>query len=172
MMLPGERDRIEEIWYRYKGLIKYIALLKLKDEQLAEEAVQEVMVAVIRSSKKLEHCTDVELKGFLYLVTRNIAVDLLRKEKRRGADNMEELSLGAAPDSDPQQRLGERVLWDCIAAMPSVYRDVLELTVYYGFSSKEIARLLKISPAAVRKRLERARALVREALEEGEMQNV
>lgn len=172
METADEKDRVEEIYHRYKNLIKYIALLKLKNEQLAEDAVHDVMLAVIRSIKKLQHCTDEELKSFLYLVIRNVAVDILRKEKRRAAESIDDLPLQCDPLADPQQQIGERAVRDCIAAMPPIYRDALELTVYYGCSAKEAARLLNITPAAARKRLERARAMVRAALEEGEMQNV
>lgn len=166
----AEKDLVEEIYLRYKGLIKYVALLKLKDVPLAEDAVHEVMLAVIANVKKLQNCSDEELKSFLYLVTRNVSVDLLRKEKRRSAENIDELTLQGG--GDPQQKVGEQALLACIDSMPPIYRDVLELTVYYGFSAKEAAKLLHISPAAVRKRLERARDLVRSALKEGEKQNV
>ena len=165
-----ERDLVEEIYLQYRGLIKYVALAKLNDVPLAEDAVHEVMLVVIANVKRLQGRSREEIKSFLYLVTRNVAVDLLRKEKRRAAENIEELTV--AGGLDPQQQVGERAVLECINAMPPIYRDVLELTLCFGYTAKEAARLLRISPAAARKRLERARALVRSALTEGEMSDV
>ncbi|MBR4087277.1 MAG: RNA polymerase sigma factor, partial [Clostridia bacterium] len=98
-----------------------------------------------------------------YIITRNVSVDLLRKEQRRVAADMEEIPISGGVD--PQQDLGVQVLAHCIAQLKPIYRDVLELTVYYGLSAKECASLLKISSATVRKRLERARALLKEQME-------
>ncbi len=165
---PGEKSMVEQIYHQYKKLIKYIALSRLQKEHLAEEAVHEVMLAVIVHIKKLKGRSEEELKGFLYLVTRNICNDILRKESRRQAESLEGLWLEPVSTGDPQERLGQQAIADCIAGMPPLYRDVLELTAYYGFTAKEAAKLLNISPAACRKRLERARSILREFLEEGE----
>ena len=146
--------------------------LALESEELAEEVVHEVMLAVINNIKKLQAMEMEEIKGFIYLATRNISHDIFRKEKRREAENIDDLQLPMQAVGDPQDSLGEQVILDCIAAMPPIYRDILELTVYYGLSLQECAKLLKISQAAARKRLERARAIVRAKLEEGEEQYV
>lgn len=170
--LPEEKIRVEEIYHCYKKLIKFIAFSKLQSEELAEEAVHEVMLAVIDNIKKLQAMEMEEIKGFIYLTTRNISHDIFRKEKRREAENIDDLQLPVQAVGDPQDSLGEQVILDCIAAMPPIYRDILELTVYYGLSLQECAKLLKISQPTARKRLERARAIVRAKLEEGEEQYV
>lgn len=169
---PGEKRKVEEIYHQYKKLIKYIALTKLQNEHLAEDAVHDVMLAVIGNITKLQERSMEEIRGFIYLVTRNICNDLLRKEQRRAAENIEDLRQQPHSGGDPQQALNEKSILDCIARMPDLYRDALELTVYYGFTTKECAKLLKISPAACRKRLERARTLIREELKKGEEHHV
>lgn len=165
---PGEKTTVEQIYQQYKKLIKYIALSRLKNEPLAEEAVHEVMLAVIVHVKKLKDRPLEEIKGFLYLVTRNVCNDILRKELRRQTEDIDDLWQVPQSNGDPQDRVGELVILDCIAAMPAIYRDPLELTAYYGFTAKEAAKLLHISPAACRKRLERAREILRKQLEKGE----
>ncbi len=162
---PEEKSKIEEIYHQYKKLIYHIAYSKLQKQELAEDAVHDVMLAVIGSIKKLQGRSEEEVKAFLCLVTRNVSVDILRKEHRRLAESLDDLSL--AGGSDPQEQLGAQALADRIAALPALYRDVLELTAFYGFSVKEAAALLKITPATARKRLERARNLLRIALEKG-----
>lgn len=169
---PEEKSKVEEIYHRYKRLIKYIAFSKLQNEELAEDAVHEVMLAVIDNIKKLQCREMEEIKGFLYLTTRNIANNILRKEKYRETENIDDLYFQPQAFGDPQEAVGKNDILQCIAEMPAIYRDVLELTVYYGLSNKECAKLLNISQAAVRKRLERARDMVRKVLMEGEEQYV
>ncbi len=165
---PDEKSMVEQIYHQYKKLIKYIALSRLQNESLAEEVVHEVMLAVIVHIKKLKNRRPEEVKGFLFPVTRNVCNDILRKELRRQSENLEDLWQEPVRSGDPQERIGEQILVDCIAAMPATYRDPLELTAYYGFTAKEAAKLLHISPAACRKRLERARELLKNELEKGE----
>ena len=55
-----------------------------------------------------------------------------------------------------------------ISKLPAKYRDVLQLHVQYEMNDKKIADIADITPAAVRKRLQRARELLKEILEKEE----
>lgn len=164
--LPEEKDKVEEIYYKYRKLIYHIACSKVQKQEWAEDVVHEVMLVVIDNIGKLWQLSEPDLKSFLYVVTRNLAVDLLRKERVRIAEDVEQFSLGGGVD--PQQDVGAQVLAQWIAELDPIYRDVLQLSVYYGFSAKECAAMLKIAPATARKRLERARALLEERIKEEE----
>ncbi len=166
---PEEKSKVEEIYHEYKRLIMYLALTKLQDERLAEEALHEVMLAVIDQIQKLQDRDENGIKSFIYLATRNICVDILRKELRRKAENIDDVTLHIQNTGDPQDSLTERIVTDCIAELPPIYRDILELTAYYGLTLKECAKTLNISPSTARKRLERARTIIRTKLEEKEI---
>lgn len=161
------RQFTEQVYHQYKKLIKHIAYARLQDEQLAEDAVNEVLLAVLLHAEKLRGRPPEELKAFLFLVTRNICNDIFRKELRRKTEPLELVFDQPQAGGDPQERLGEQVILDCILEMPEPYRDVLELTACFGFTAKETAKLLHITPAACRKRLERARKMLHESLERG-----
>ena len=62
---PEEKLRVEEIYHRYKKLIKYIAFTKLQDDLLSEDVLQEVMLRVIRHIQKLKGRDPEELKDFI-----------------------------------------------------------------------------------------------------------
>ncbi len=166
---PEEKSKVEEIYHEYKRLIIYLALSKLQDEHLAEEALHEVMLAVIDQIKKLQDRDKNGIKSFIYLATRNVCVDILRKELRRKTESIDDVSVHIQNAADPQDSLNEKIVMDCIAEMPPIYRDILELTAFYGLTIKECAKALKISQSAARKRLERARAIIRAKLEESEI---
>lgn len=166
---PEEKNKVEEIYHEYKKLIKFLALSKLQDEHLAEEVLHEVMLAVIDHIKKLQDRDADGIKSFIYLTTRNICVDILRKETRRKTESIDDLPLHLKSHDDPQDTLNERIVMDCITEMPPIYRDILELTAYYGLTVKECAKALKITSATARKRLERARTILRAKLKEEEI---
>ena len=50
--------------------------------------------------------------------------------------------------------------------MPDTYREIIELKVVHDLSDKQIADVLGISNSAVRKRLQRAREILRNKLAE------
>ncbi|MBR6793215.1 MAG: sigma-70 family RNA polymerase sigma factor, partial [Clostridia bacterium] len=77
---PEEKSTVEEIYHEYKNLILFLALSKLQDQNLAEEALHDVMLVVIDHVKKLQGRDENAVKSFIYLVTRNVCVDTLRKE--------------------------------------------------------------------------------------------
>ena len=166
---PEEKSKVEEIYHEYKRLIMYLALTKLQDERLAEEALHEVMLAVIDQIKKLQDRDENGVKSFIYLATRNVCVDILRKELRyKSMENVDAVSPHLQND-DPQDTLQEKLVMDFVEKLPPIYRDITELYAFYGMTIKECAKALKITPATARKRLERARALLRAKLKEEEL---
>src|ERR1035438_425749 len=71
---------------------------------------------------------------------------------------------GSEPPVDVQLQMAEmkRLLREAIAALPTAYRAVYEMRDLQDVAGDEVARKLGISPAAMKSRLHRARALVRQ----------
>ena len=99
-------------------------------------------------------------KRFLVVITENTAIDILRKEKPNTRVSFENLEWGLSATPDMLDAVAVEELVEIIAAMPDIYRTVLELRAYHGLSDKQIATVLDISPATVCKRLERARGML------------
>jgi len=59
-----------------------------------------------------------------------------------------------------------------VLKLPVIYKDVLTLKYVQEFSNEEIAKMLDISEATVRKRLERAKRRLEEILEREESADV
>ena len=72
------------------------------------------------------------------------------------------------PRSAPPEKLERTDDLDSLAKavlkLPAIYKDALKLKYVQEFSNAEIAEMLGISEAAVRKRLERARRMLEEFL--------
>ncbi|MEA3274591.1 MAG: sigma-70 family RNA polymerase sigma factor [Pseudomonadota bacterium] len=129
----------------------------------AEDLVQESLVRAWRSLDKLQNPK--AIKGWL--------LTIVRRENARRFERYQ------PQESDvPTEEIGARrktydtsteafVLRRAIRELPPEYRDPLVLQVIHGYSQKEIAEKLGLTPAGVGTRLFRARHRLREAV--GEM---
>lgn len=122
-----------------------------------EDAVQETFLRLAQTDKTFadsEH-----EKAWLITTARNVCKDELKRARRR------ELPLEQAADSamaEPQPDETMQVLH----SLPERCRTALYLFYYEGYKSKEIAKLMHRTDAAVRTDLRRGRLLLRKRLEE------
>lgn len=159
-----EKSKLEKLYYQYKSLMKYIALDILKDEYMSEDAVHEAFIKLTRHLDGIEEIDCHKTKAFLIIIVRNVALDILRKERK-----MELVELGEISDNKEynfSENINVQEIYESIRMLPDTYRDIIELKVYYEYSDKKIADLLGISHQAVRKRLQRARNALAKSIEE------
>lgn len=102
-----------------------------------------------------EHC-----KAWLIRVTINESKNLLRFRVRRQAADIDDLA------EILPSRIEQGIFMD-ILLLPDKYKTVLYLYYVEGYKTDEIAQMLKISPAAVRKRLEKGRKQLKLIYDEG-----
>lgn len=124
----------------------------------AEDVTQEVFLRLVRSAPDFRD--EEHRKAWLLRVTVNCAGDLFRSPWRKRHRPLEEADSLAAPEQE------ESGVLDAVHALPERYRAVVHLFYYEELSVAEIADILGKSQGAVRTRLSRARALLREFLEE------
>ena len=159
-----EKDKFEQIYETYRPLLKHVAYQILHDSYLAEDAVHNAFLNMIKSLCDIDIKDCHKTKRFLVIVTENAAIDILRKHKRAPTEDYEQVEPTMSVTPDMLSRIAAEELADCIAAMPEIYRAPLELRVYHGLTDKQAADVLNISYAAVRKRMERARGMLSAAL--------
>lgn len=161
-----DKDKFEYLYERYAPLMKRVAYQKLHDEQLAEDAVHNAFMKIIKSFCKIDDPNSHKTRRFLVVVTERAAIDILRKEKSSTRVSYEQIEPLLFVTPDMLEEISAQELAGMIANLPEIYRTVLELRTYHDLSEKQIATVLGISYAAVRKRLERARNLLAEAMGE------
>lgn len=145
----------------------------------AEDVAQDVFFRLYQKPPTL--LPNTKLSTWLYRVTVNRCLDLLRGKSRRGetislettpAQGQEELPLQerlADPSApSPRDRVVQAELATfaraAVAALPEVLRAPIVLSTFEENSHQEIARILRISPKAVERRLARARELLKARL--------
>ncbi len=152
-----------------QNTVTAIALAITGDRQASEDIAQEAFVKGWQQLHQLRSASS--FLPWLRQITRNLARDWLRAQRGRPlSGEAAEVALTMAADPTPGvadrlQRLEEEIAAeDIISTLPADSREVLLLYYREGQHSQQVADLLGLSDAAVRKRLSRARAQVREGL--------
>lgn len=167
----AERRCAAEIFEKYHKLVYGIAYGILKRPLDAEDALNEVMIHVMKNMERFSDATRNDIEAQLVIYTRNTAINLYNKNKRRNKvevpityvndeENLEDMEM-----EDLDQRVEEIVLTqetkDIVKAylknLPIEYRDVIKLVYALGYSNVEAAKILHISPNAVGLRLYKAK---------------
>ncbi len=165
----GDAERYRELVERHERRVFAVAWSRLGDAALAEEVTQE---AFIRGYQKLWLLgDDGKFAGWITAIARRAAINLglrqrreLHKRERWALEHPDRSPENSATATEPLH--SPEALQQTLAELPPAHRECLVLFYLEGKSGTEAAAALGISEAALRVRLHRARAAMRERLEE------
>lgn len=156
------QDFSRRIHEQYRGLMMRLALQITKNNEDAEEAVQDALLILHRKQSLLETFSEDDERNYIYTVTRNEALRYARAQKK----NPEYVTISASdpyidiegePDIDAFRN--EFGFSDNVAsALRELNESERDLICYYygaGFSYRQLGRLMDVKPATLRKRMER-----------------
>jgi RNA polymerase sigma-70 factor (ECF subfamily) len=133
-----------ELYDRYGRVAFGLALRVLRDETLAEDAVQEAFLAIWRGAARFLPERGKASTWILTLVHRR-AVDLVRRENRRRTEPLEERE-EAAPQASAEDvawlRLERERVQAALQKLPDPQREAIELAYYGGYTQAELAERL------------------------------
>jgi len=167
----SSQDELLEAFVReHSRLVYRIAYGVLRRHQDAEDATQETFMRVLRYSPKLGKVENP--KTWLARIAWRVAVDRSRHLGKHREIPLEDpenpVAEIASSDIPADQVLQGTELSDTvenlIAALPEKLRAPLILSTLQEMSPREVAAILKVNEAAVRSRVFRARAILREKL--------
>lgn len=161
----GDQAAFEELLARYEKPVYHQALRLLSNPEDAADVTQEVFLKVWRNLPSFRG--ESGFSTWLYRLTDNAAIDLLRREKkRRGDGSLDDDGQGwdaalADPAPTPHQAAEREELRQSVAEalsrLSQEHRRVLVLREINGLSYDEIGRLLDLTPGTVKSRIARAR---------------
>lgn len=147
--------------------ITAIALAITRDVPASEDIAQDAFLSAWRHLPRLRNPSS--FLPWLRQITRNLSHDHLRRrrnERRYDGELEDILAVVADPAPDHPERMTrqqeEAVVAELIDELPEDTREILLIYYREGQSSKQVASLLGMQDAAVRKRLSRARMSLRE----------
>ena len=154
--------KIERLYYRYRDIMYKTAYGILKDESLAEDAISESFIRIIRNLHKINESDESSTKNFLIIVCRNVAINMHHsKTYLNDCDNFaDHISDGITPEKIILSKESVSEIADIIYGLDTIYRDVILLRYEDSLTSAEIADLLGISQETAKKRLQRAKAKI------------
>lgn len=150
-------DEFADIYETNKARVYSTALRVLGNSADAEDVVQDVFIKVYNKLDTFEGRS--QLSTWLYRITVNRCLDILRKRKRTRTEPLEEASGAVAKNSNVRQ-----VIESFIPTLPPGYRTVFVLHDIQGLKHHEIARQLKITEGACKSQLHKARLMMRKKL--------
>jgi RNA polymerase sigma-70 factor, ECF subfamily len=163
----SEQSALAELYDRYGRPAYGLALRILRDERLAEDAVQEGFLAVWRTAGRFVPERGKASTWILTLVHRR-AVDLVRREERRRADTLEHAPEqgGGAADEQAWLRLQRERVQHALTQLPDQQREAIELAYYGGFTQSELAERLGQPLGTIKSRMFMGLSRLRELLGE------
>jgi len=164
----SEQSALAELYDRFGRPAYGLALRILRDESLAEDAVQEAFLTLWRTSARFVPERGKASTWILTLVHRR-AVDLVRREERRRSDALEQAPEQVSRDAVDEEawlRLQRERVQDALRKLPDQQREAIELAYYGGFTQSELAERLGQPLGTIKSRMFMGLARLRELLGE------
>lgn len=156
----------EKLYKNYKRLMFGIAYDILKNEQDAEDAVQDAFFRLSDNLDKIADEDSPQARNFAVVITRNICFNVLRKRHIETDIDDEAVCSDKSAEDEFLSAQGVETLERALESLPEKYRDILYLTAYEELSLRKAAKLLGITYENAKSRVKRARKKVSEFLKE------
>lgn len=171
MLALNQLDALSALYDRYARLVYSIAIHSIGDQAAAEEIVQDVFTRVWEKANTYD-AGIAKVSTWLIHITRNRAIDELRKSKNRPdrtSLSLADLSLRDYPNSPgPEENMERSWRQSSIrAALETVtpdQREALDLAYFKGYSQAEIAELLGVPLGTIKTRIRLAMQKLRRVL--------
>ncbi|MBI9071890.1 MAG: sigma-70 family RNA polymerase sigma factor [Melioribacteraceae bacterium] len=165
----GDRKSLAELVKMYEQTVYNFAFKICRDKERAENTMQETFLRMVKNLKQFSGKS--KLSTWLYTVVSNNCLMLARSNKRREYTSIDDddnliketklVEWKYTPANVTENNELKEVLDDAIKNLPPDYRVVFLLRDVEGLSTEETGKITDLSIAAVKSRLHRARAFLR-----------
>lgn len=158
----AREDAFEHLVRDFEGMVYSVAFRRLSDAQLAEDAAQEAFLTAYKRIAQLK-----DASAFPAWLKRILLTQTDRLLRRQGppVESLDQQDRLASAEPSPEAQLESLELRQrvrlAVAALPETARDVTRDYYLRGESQREISERLNIPLATVKKRLQYARAQLR-----------
>jgi RNA polymerase sigma-70 factor (ECF subfamily) len=160
----GNEAALLELYAAYGQRMYAYAVRLTTDPAVAEDAVQETLVAVWRTAGRYR--SEGRVLTWLLGIVHNQALKAVRSHTQPISEEMEATLTSAAPSPEEQAQAGQQSDWlrQGLENLSRDHRAVLELVFYQGLSLEEAARVCNCPLGTVKSRLSYARRRLRQLL--------
>ncbi len=162
----GDQKAYTALVQRYVGKIWRLAMSILKNEQEAEDAVQDVFVSLLQSLNKWDPEGQAKFSTWIYRVSFNKCIDL--KRKRKPTECADNLQMPTGEKDAYQETFDNQIsekLTDHLSNLPDAQQSALHLFYFEEMTVEEIATKLGNTAQGVRSLLKRGKAALRDKMQ-------
>jgi len=167
----GDSKSFEELTKKYGNLIWSIASRYLSNQAEAEDAVQEIFLALWQSASRFDANKGSEIT-FIATIARRRLIDGLRKNNKHkilqsidDAINNDVFKQKSNLEKNAELSLAIGIL----DTLEKKDQELLSLSIYQGYSHVEIAKLLNLPLGTVKTKIRRNLMKIREKIKGGKM---
>jgi len=163
----GDQEAIEELYRRHGRLLLGQLQFMVDQPALAEEVLQDTMLAVWRGARTFRGGSRV--RTWLLGIARRQARDRMRRRRptpMADSELAERPSPNPGPEAIAVERAEARRMVTAISTLAPTHREVLGLVFGAGLSLAEVARVLEVPLGTVKSRLHAARAALSRTMNE------
>lgn len=157
-------EEFEEKYNLYSQELMNISYGYTRNRDDSLDVIQNVFYKFFNSHKSFS--SQLDEKYWLIRITINECKDLLRKKSRITILDKDTINSISFKNDTDEENLRLYKLSEKVEKLPEKYRVVIILYYYDSLPVKEIEKILKLSESAVKKRLERARTMLKKEMEE------
>ncbi len=157
-------NKLQRVYLKYRVfLFRNAAFPILKEHALSEDAVQETFAKLIGHEHKIDESDERKTKNFLATVCKHVAIDIYNKRTKlnQNAALIEEIDTMQNHETDLLSAYLDKEQRDMLVAKAKTldpkYQSVFFMRFEHDYSYEEISAVLSLTPATVRKRMERLR---------------
>jgi RNA polymerase sigma-70 factor (ECF subfamily) len=147
---------LAEVYRRHGGPVFGLAKRLLRDPDLAEEIVQEVMLRLWNNPEKFDE-TRGSLRSYLLSHTHGRSVDLIRSESARRIREERDAKLAVEAGLSLEEEVWEMALADhvrsALSELDEGERKAIELAYFGGYTYREVAKLLDTPEGTIKSRI-------------------
>jgi RNA polymerase sigma-70 factor (ECF subfamily) len=170
----GDRKSLAKLVKNYEQTVYNFAFKVCRNKDKAEHAMQETFMSMVKSLKQFSGKS--KLSTWLYTIVSNHCMMQARSNKNKFTESLdnEDVHLNetefaewkVTPDQVTENNELKNILDEAIQKLPSDYKIVFLLRDVEGLSTEETGKIVDLSIPAVKSRLHRARAFLRNELNE------
>jgi len=159
LVATQDQGAFQLLYERYADAVYRYAMSILRTPHLAEDVLQETMIAVWKSAKNFKGNSNV--LTWIFGIARNQSHNILRKESK--GQRLPETDPSSATHDPTKSMHVDLCVQEALETLSPSHREVMHLVFYENLTVRETAELLGIPTGTVKSRMHHARlALAKE----------
>lgn len=169
---PSDKEKFDTLYYTYRNMVYRYAYNILKANDLAEDAVQETFLRILKNLHKISDIECSKTKNFLVTCVKRVSITIYNERHKTETEDWDEYS-EILPTNEQDsvwetvsRQISQEQLVHLLKQLPEAYQILVVYKYAYGWSYKDIASLLNISEKNVSVKLYRAKSRLIKLIQE------